>query len=193
MIELIKILLANYPDRISESSPDPEIREVANFLKSRSFSPFSRSIHVRMVDAGSPNDVELEEQLMMGPRVDAERFGIHFVASPRHADVLLVTGPVTMNMRQGLIKTYNAMADPRVVVAAGDGACTGGPFSGNYAVVGKGSVDEVIPVDLKVPGNPPTPYALLLAMLKSGSILKDKSEKKKYHSKNTVNTTNKNI
>jgi Ni,Fe-hydrogenase III small subunit len=177
MMELIKILLVNYPDRITESSPDPEIRAVAKFLKSRSFSPFCRSIHVRMVDAGSPNDVELEEQLMMGPRVDAERFGIHFVASPRHADVLLVSGPVTQNMRQGLIKSYDAMADPRVVVAAGDGACTGGPFSG----------DEVIPVDIKVPGNPPSPYALLLAILKSGSILKDKSEKKNYQEKKTNN------
>ena len=99
-----------YTDRVSLKSDDPAVREVAKLLAQRSNSPFERSIHVRMVDAGSPNDVELEEGLMMSPRVDAERFGIHFVASPRHADVLLATGPVTQNMRLALEKTYEAVA-----------------------------------------------------------------------------------
>ncbi len=173
----LKSFLAGYTDRISEDSHDPEIRELAKYLKTRSLSPFAQSIHVRMVDGGSPNDVELEEGLTGSPQVDAERFGIHFCASPRHADVLLVTGPITVNMKQGLVKSYNAMAEPRAVVAAGDGACTGAPFSGSYALVGKGTIEEVVPVDVKVPGNPPSPYALILGILKAGAVLEQKSAK----------------
>ncbi|MFA5929539.1 MAG: hypothetical protein WC861_01525 [Candidatus Micrarchaeia archaeon] len=166
-----------YTDRISSKSDDPAMREVVQLLKQRGSSPFARSIHVRMVDAGSPNDVELEEGLMMSPRVDAERFGVHFVASPRHADVLLVTGPVTRNMRIALLKTYEAMAEPRAVVAAGDGACDGWEGKGNYALAeGTGKVEDVLHVDVKVPGNPPTPYQLLAGILKAGSVLAKKGE-----------------
>ncbi len=164
-------------DRVSLKSDDPAVREVAKLLAQRSNSPFERSIHVRMVDAGSPNDVELEEGLMMSPRVDAERFGIHFVASPRHADVLLATGPVAQNMRIALIKTYEAMAEPRAVVAAGDGACFGWEGKGNYALAeGTGRVEDVLHVDVKVPGNPPTPYQLLAGILKAGKVLAKKGE-----------------
>jgi Ni,Fe-hydrogenase III small subunit len=179
MLETLKLAFDFFPDRVSEKSSDPAIREVALLLKMRPFSLFSRSIHVRMVDAGSPNDVELEEQLMMSPRVDAERFGVHFVASPRHADVLIVSGPVTQNMRIALIKSYEAMAEPRAVVAAGDGACTGWPFKGSYALAGSGSVEDTIPVDVKVPGNPPNPYELLAGILKAGMVLDKRKQARK--------------
>lgn len=176
VFEKLKCMFDFYPDHVSEKSTDPDVREVAKLLKQRPMSLFSRSIHVRMVDGGSPNDVELEEQLMMAPRVDAERFGVHFVASPRHADVLIASGPVTLNARIGLLKTYEAMAEPRAVVAAGDGACTGWPFKGSYALAdnGVGRVEDVIPVDVTVPGNPPTPYALLAGILKAGMIIDQK-------------------
>jgi len=165
-----------FTDKVSSKSDDPAMREVAQLLKQRGSSPFARSIHVRMVDAGSPNDVELEEGLMMSPRVDAERFGVHFVASPRHADVLLVTGSVTKNMHIALIKTYEAMAEPRAVVAAGDGACYGWEGKDNYALAaGTGRVEDVLHVDVKVPGNPPTPYQLLAGILKAGQVLAKKA------------------
>jgi Ni,Fe-hydrogenase III small subunit len=174
MLETLRLAFEFFPDRVSEKSSDPAIREVALLLKQRPLTLFSRSIHVRMVDAGSPNDVELEEQLMMAPRVDAERFGVHFVASPRHADVLIVTGPVTQNMKVALIKSFEAMAEPRAVVAAGDGACTGWPFKGSYALAGDGRVESVIPVDVKVTGNPPDPYMLLAGILRAGMIIDQK-------------------
>lgn len=183
MFDTLRTLLEFYPDRVSADSADPDVREVARLLKERPFSPFARSIHVRMVDTGSPNDVELEEGLMVSPRVDAERFGIHFVASPRHADVLIASGPVTRNARIGLVRTYEAMAEPRAVVAAGDGAVSGFPFNelkGHYAISGSGCVKDVVPVDVSVPGNPPTPYQLLAGILKAGMILDKKS---KTHSK----------
>ncbi len=179
LLEILKRAFDYYPDRVSEKSSDPAVREVALLLKQRPLSLFSRSIHVRMVDGGSPNCVELEEQLMMAPRVDAERFGVHFVASPRHADVLLVTGPVTQNMRIALIKSYEAMAQPRAVVAAGDGACTGWPFSGSYALAGDGRVESTIPVDVSIPGNPPNPYELLAGILKAGMIIDKKRKQRK--------------
>jgi len=181
LLENLKYIFGRcYTDAVSEKSEDPGIREVAQLLKQRTRSPFARSIHVRMVDAGSPNDVELEEGLMMSPRVDAERFGVHFVASPRHADVLLVTGPVTRNMQIALIKTYEAMAEPRAVVAAGDGACDGWEGKGNYALAeGTGKVEDVLHVDVKVPGNPPTPYQLLAGILKAGEALARKGRESK--------------
>ena len=178
-IEIIRNAFDSFNDRVSLESEDPDIREVAKLLQSRPLTPFARSIHVRMVDAGSPNDVELEEGLMMSPCVDAGRFGIHFVASPRHADVLLVSGPVALNMRAAVVKTYEAMATPRAVVAAGDGACKGWPSKMNYALAGKGRVDEVLPVDVYVAGNPPTPYQLLAGILKAGLALDKKNGERK--------------
>lgn len=171
LLEKLKVISEFHADSVSQQSGDPAVREVAALLKQRPFSVFAHSIHVRMVDAGSPNDVELEEGLMMSPCVDAERFGVHFVASPRHADVLLVSGPVARNMRIALVKTYEAMAEPRAVVAAGDGACDGWQYEDSYAIAGSGRVDGVLPVDVKVPGNPPTPYQLLAGILKAGQIL----------------------
>jgi len=122
-----------------------------------------QALTIRQVDAGSCNGCELEIHALNNPYYDLERFGLKFVASPRHADVLLVTGPVTHNMAEALLRTWRATPDPKWVVAAGDCACTGGIFAGSYATVG--AVENVIPVDLKLPGCPPTPDVLLAGLL----------------------------
>src|SRR5580693_10701660 len=122
-----------------------------------------RSLAIREVDAGSCNGCELEIHALGNAFYDVERFGIRFVASPRHADVLLVTGPVTRNMREALERTYNATPDPKWVVAVGDCARDGGLFAGSYAVVG--GVNSVVPVDLHIPGCPPRPTQLLAGLL----------------------------
>jgi Ni,Fe-hydrogenase III small subunit len=122
-----------------------------------------RSLSIREVDAGSCNGCELEIHALNNAFYDLERFGLHFVASPRHADVLLVTGPVTRNMREALERTYNATPDPKWVVAVGDCAVDGGIFSGSYAVIG--GVSTVIPVDLHIRGCPPRPTQLLKGLL----------------------------
>jgi Ni,Fe-hydrogenase III small subunit len=122
-----------------------------------------RSLSIREVDAGSCNGCELEIHALSNAFYDLERFGLRFVASPRHADVLLVTGPVTKNMREALERTYNATPDPKWVVAIGDCARNGGCFAGSYAVAG--GVSDVIPVDLHIAGCPPTPKAMLQGLL----------------------------
>ena len=122
-----------------------------------------RSLAIRQVDAGSCNGCELEIVALNNPVHDIERFGIQFVASPRHADMLLVTGPVTRNMELALLKTYRAMAEPKVVVAVGACGISGGIFGENYASLG--SVDKVLPVDVYIPGCPPRPQALLHGIL----------------------------
>ena len=124
---------------------------------------FGRALAIREVDAGSCNGCEVEIHGLTGPVYDIERFGIHFVASPRHADLLLVTGPVTRNMAVPLRKTWEATPDPKLVVAVGDCARTCGVFQGSYAVVG--SVDQVIPVDAFVDGCPPEPADILRGIL----------------------------
>src|SRR5512145_729223 len=121
------------------------------------------SLAIREVDAGSCNGCEVEITALSGPVYDSERFGIHFVASPRHADMLLVTGPVTRNMELPLRKTYEATPDPKLVVAVGDCAQTCGVFKGSYAVAG--SVADVIPVDVFVSGCPPEPIDILRGIL----------------------------
>jgi Ni,Fe-hydrogenase III small subunit len=122
-----------------------------------------RSLSIREVDAGSCNGCELEIHALNNAVYDLERFGLRFVASPRHADVLLVTGPVTRNMREALARTYNATPDPKWVVAVGDCALDGGLFSASYAVVG--GVSAIVPVDLHIPGCPPRPMQLLKGLL----------------------------
>jgi len=122
-----------------------------------------RSLAIREVDAGSCNGCELEIHALSNPVYDLERFGLRFVASPRHADVLLVTGPVTANMRDALARTYAATPDPKWVVAVGDCALDGGLFAGSYAVIG--GVARVVPVDLHIPGCPPSPMRLLAGLL----------------------------
>jgi Ni,Fe-hydrogenase III small subunit/formate hydrogenlyase subunit 6/NADH:ubiquinone oxidoreductase subunit I len=139
------------------------IEALGKELKSRIHKRLGRSLHIREVDAGSCNGCEIEIVGLNSPVYDIERFGIHFVASPRHADMLLVTGPVSRNMELALRKTYDATPAPRVVVAAGACGCSGGIFGQNYATVG--GVDKVIPVDVYIPGCPPNPYALLQGIL----------------------------
>lgn len=129
---------------------------------------FSGSLAIRQVAAGSSNAEEQELTALSNVYYDAERFGIHFVASPRHADMLFVTGPVSRNMAEGLRRTYEAMPTPRFVVAVGDGAIDGGIYRDSYAIYN--SVEEVIPVDFKIPGDPPSPKRVLASLL---YILKD--------------------
>jgi Ni,Fe-hydrogenase III small subunit len=138
--------------------------EAAARLRDRIRGRLGRSLHVRQVDAGSCNGCELEIAATTNPIYDLERFGIHLVASPRHADVLLVTGPVTRNMEGAVLQTYEATPEPRVVVAVGACGCSGGIFGeGTYAAVG--GVDRVLPVDVYIPGCPPRPQAILNGLL----------------------------
>jgi len=149
--------------RGEESLPGPTLAESAEALAARIRGHFGRSLHVRQVDAGSCNGCELEIGATANPVFDLERFGIHFVASPRHADLLLVTGPVTRNMEIALLRTLEATPEPRVVVAVGACGCSGGLFGeGTYASLG--GVDRVVPVDVYVPGCPPPPQAILAAL-----------------------------
>jgi Ni,Fe-hydrogenase III small subunit/formate hydrogenlyase subunit 6/NADH:ubiquinone oxidoreductase subunit I len=142
----------------------PSLEESAALLRARIQGRLGRSLHVRQVDAGSCNGCELEISATTNPVFDLERFGIHFVASPRHADLLLVTGPVTRNMEIALLRTYEAAPDPRIVVAVGACGCSGGIFGeGTYAAVG--GVDRVVPVDVYIPGCPPRPQAILNGLL----------------------------
>lgn len=123
-----------------------------------------RSIHIREIDSGSCNACELEIISLTNPVYDIERFGVHFVASPRHADMLLVTGPVTRNMELALKKAYEAASEPKIVVAVGDCAMNAGIFKDSYAVVG--GVEKVIPVDAYISGCPPRPQELLYGVLR---------------------------
>jgi Ni,Fe-hydrogenase III small subunit len=151
---------------ITERSPSPDeaaLSELASSLGAAGRRRLGRSLSIREVDAGSCNGCELEIHALNNAYYDIERFGLRFVASPRHADVLLVTGPVTRNMREALERTYNATPDPKWVVAVGDCARNGGCFAGSYAVVG--GVADVIPVDLHVPGCPPEPREILRGLL----------------------------
>jgi len=143
--------------------PGRSLEALGQQIEERARQIFGRSLHIREVDAGSCNGCEVEINGLNSPVYDVERFGIHFVASPRHADLLLVTGPVTRNMELALRKTYDATPDPRLVVAVGACGCSGGIFGVNYAT--RGAVDAVIPVDVYIPGCPPNPHALLHGIL----------------------------
>lgn len=140
-----------------------EIETIARRLDERARKLLGRSLHIREVDAGSCNGCELEISALTNPYYDLERFGLHFVASPRHADCLLVTGPVTRNMADPLKRTYDATPEPKLVIAVGDCARDCGVFKGSYAIVG--SVDRVIPVDVFVPGCPPEPADIVCGIL----------------------------
>src|SRR5438046_7932951 len=139
------------------------LAELASTLGRTARRRLGRSLAIREVDAGSCNGCELEIHALNNPFYDLERFGLRFVASPRHADVLIVTGPVTANMREALLRTWNATPDPKWAVAVGDCALDGGIFKQSYAV--EGGVSAVVPVDLHISGCPPTPTALLRGLL----------------------------
>ncbi len=142
---------------------DAEIEVTGRELEARARRLFGRSLHIREVDAGSCNGCEVEISALSNPYYDLERFGLHFVASPRHADCLLVTGPVTRNMAGPLKRTYEATPDPKIVIAIGDCAHNCGVFKDSYAVVG--GVDKVIPVNVFVAGCPPEPIGILRGIL----------------------------
>jgi Ni,Fe-hydrogenase III small subunit len=151
---------------LTEAAPrrdDAAVAELAERVKQVSRKRLGRTLAIREVDAGSCNGCELEIHALNNVLYDLERFGLRFVASPRHADVLLVTGPVTSNMREALERTYQATPDPKWVVAIGDCARDGGLFAGSYAIVG--GVSQVLPVDLHIRGCPPSPIALLKGLL----------------------------
>jgi Ni,Fe-hydrogenase III small subunit len=151
---------------LTEAPPVPSeaaLAELAQSVNRASRARLGRSLSIRHVDAGSCNGCELEIHALSNAFYDLERFGLRFVASPRHADVLMVTGPVTKNMREALLRTYNATPDPKWVVAVGGCAADGGIFAGSYAVAG--GVKDVIPVDLHISGCPPTPLDLLKGLI----------------------------
>jgi Ni,Fe-hydrogenase III small subunit len=142
---------------------DEEIEQIGGEIRREIDTVFGRSLAIRELDTGSDNATEIEINNLNNPYYDVERFGITFVASPRHADVLIVTGAVTHNMAIAARKTYEAMPSPRFVVAVGDDACDGGIFAGTYAVLG--GADKLFPVDMKIPGNPPAPKEILAGLL----------------------------
>jgi Ni,Fe-hydrogenase III small subunit len=158
-----KILTTGVVTEQFKAPKDAELEQLGIEIKSRIDKKFSGSIAIRLVDAGSCNGCELEIHALNNPFYDIERFGIHFVASPRHADVLLVTGPVSRHMQTALLRTYEATPNPKWVVAVGDCAACGGEFGVSYASCG--AVSNVIPVDVVIPGCPPTPLALMKGLL----------------------------
>jgi len=158
---------------VSEAAPRPdeELRARAPRIQSEILQLLGRALAIRQVDAGSCNGCELEIHALNNPYYNLEGLGIRFVASPRHADMLLVTGPVAKNMEHALRIAYEATPDPKLVVAVGDCGCTGGVFGESYASCGK--VANVIPVDVAVPGCPPTPIAILQGILTAVAARQD--------------------
>ncbi|MGY6276431.1 NADH-quinone oxidoreductase subunit B family protein [Methylomonas sp. MgM2] len=165
MLRLFKKILTTgiVTERIKPPKDD-ELQQLGLEVKRHIDRKFSGSIAIREIDAGSCNGCELEIHALNNPYYDVERFGIHFVASPRHADVLLVTGPVSRHMQTALLRTYQATPDPKWVIAVGDCAACGGEFGVSYASCG--AVSNVIPVDLVISGCPPAPLVLIKGLLK---------------------------
>jgi Ni,Fe-hydrogenase III small subunit len=164
MYRILKRILCTglVTERASELD-DAELEALGIELRREIHARLSRSLAIRQVDAGSCNGCELEIHALNNPYHDIERFGIRFVASPRHADALLVTGPVSRHMQTALRRTWRATPSPKIVIAAGTCACDGGEFGVSYASCG--AVENVIPVDVKIPGCPPTPLALMQGLL----------------------------
>jgi NADH-quinone oxidoreductase B subunit len=160
---LFESLVQSPLTELPPAADDVALAELAAKVDRAARRRLGRSLSIREVDAGSCNGCELEIHALNNAFYDLERFGLRFVASPRHADVLMVTGPVTRNMAQALRRTYDATPDPKWVVAVGDCAANGGIFSGSYAVTG--GVDQVVPVDLHIRGCPPRPVQLLSGLL----------------------------
>ena len=160
---LFKSLIHGPLTEAAPAADDAALAQLAARVKEAARQRLGRTLSIREVDAGSCNGCELEIHALNNIVYDLERFGLRFVASPRHADVLLVTGPVTTNMREALERTYRATPGPKWVVAVGDCALDGGVFSGSYACVG--GVSAVVPVDLTIRGCPPAPITLLKGLL----------------------------
>jgi Ni,Fe-hydrogenase III small subunit len=160
---LLRTLLARPVTLPAPSGADVVLEETGRALEARARKLLGRAITIREVDAGSCNGCELEIHALNNAVYDVERFGIRFAASPRHCDVLMVTGPVTHNMKVALERTFAATPAPKWVVAVGDCACGCGVFAGSYAVVG--AVDKVVPVDLHIKGCPPRPIDLLKGLI----------------------------
>ncbi|MDD5615734.1 MAG: NADH-quinone oxidoreductase subunit B family protein [Candidatus Methanoperedens sp.] len=154
---------------------DDEMEIMGQRLNRKIRALFGRSLSIREVDAGSCNACEVEVNALANPVYDMERFGIHIVASPRHADMLLVTGPVTRNMELALLKTANATPEPKLVVAMGSCACNGGIFGETYA--SGGGVDRFMPVDVYIPGCPPRPQAVIFGLMVAVDKLEQKIKK----------------
>jgi Ni,Fe-hydrogenase III small subunit len=155
---------------VTEPAPEANdaLRVVGQQLSEVVLRHFGRALNIRHVDAGSCNGCELEIHACNSPHYNLERLGMRFVASPRHADLLLVTGPVSRNMEEALKRTYDATPEPKLVVAIGDCGCDGGIFSESYA--SRGRVSNVIPVDVAVPGCPPEPLAIMQGILTAVTI-----------------------
>lgn len=151
------------------TTKEEDVAVLGNRLSEHVRTLFHGSLAIREVDAGSSNAEEQELNALTNAYYDIERFGIHFVASPRHADMLMVTGPVSRNMAEAVRRTYEATPTPRIVVAVGDGAIHGGVFRDSYGIYN--SLRDVIPVDYEIPGDPPSPRAIISALL---SILEHK-------------------
>jgi Ni,Fe-hydrogenase III small subunit len=163
MYQLLKQIVKTGLVSEAPPAPDEQLRVLAQRLDEAVLKHFGRALAIRHVDAGSCNGCELEIHATNSPYYNLERLGIKFVASPRHADMLLVTGPVSRHMEEALLRTYEATPEPKLVVAVGDCGCTGGIFGESYASCGR--VANVIPVDVAVPGCPPTPVAIMQGIL----------------------------
>lgn len=173
MYQLLKQIVVTGIKTEAPPEPDEALRVTAQRLKADILQDFAGALTIRHVDAGSCNGCELEINALNNPYYNLEGLGIRFVASPRHADLLLVTGPVSRHMETALKRTYDATPDPKLVVAIGDCGCTGGIFGENYAC--RGRVSNVIPVDVAVPGCPPTPRAIIQGILTAISSKKGKA------------------
>jgi Ni,Fe-hydrogenase III small subunit len=170
MYQLLKQIAVTGIKTEAPPQPDEALRVAADRLRAEVLEIFAGALTIRHVDAGSCNGCELEINSLNNPYYNLEGLGIKFVASPRHADLLLVTGPVSRHMEVALKRTYDATPDPKLVVAIGDCGCTGGIFGESYASCGR--VSNVIPVDVAVPGCPPTPFAIMQGILTAISTRK---------------------
>jgi Ni,Fe-hydrogenase III small subunit len=170
MYHLLKQIAVTGIKTEAPPEPDEALRVAAGRLRADVLEYFSGALTIRHVDAGSCNGCELEINSLNNPYYNLEGLGIRFVASPRHADMLLVTGPVSRHMETALKRTYEATPEPKLVVAIGDCGCTGGIFGESYAT--RGRVSNVIPVDVAVPGCPPTPIAIMQGILTAISTKK---------------------
>jgi len=170
MYRLLKQIAVTGIKTEAPPEPDEALRVLADRLREDVLRHFAGALTIRHVDAGSCNGCELEINMLNNPHYNLEGLGIKFVASPRHADMLLVTGPVSRHMEVALQRTYEATPEPKLVVAIGDCGCTGGIFGESYA--SRGRVSNVIPVDVAVPGCPPTPFAIMQGILTAISVKK---------------------